>query len=53
MRSATVDRVRELTPVALGEAMALVDDLFGGPAEDGVPAVPTAVFTHPNIGTSA
>ena len=48
---------KELTPVALAEAMALVDHLFG-PAP-GKPAhgpidyelVPTAVFTHPPIGT--
>jgi len=46
----------ELTPVALAEAMALVDHLFG-PAP-GKPKrtmdyenVPTAVFTHPPIGT--
>ena len=46
----------ELTPVALAEAMALVDRLFG-PAP-GKPAramdyanIPTAVFTHPPIGT--
>lgn len=46
----------QLTPVALGEGMALVDHLFG-PA-GGKPArsmaydlIPTAVFTHPNIGT--
>ena len=46
----------ELTPVALAEAMALIDDLFG-PAP-GKPArtmdydlIPTAVFTHPPIGT--
>lgn len=46
----------ELTPVALAEAMALVDHLFG-PAP-GKPArtmdyelIPTAVFTHPPIGT--
>ncbi len=46
----------QLTPVALGEGMALVDHLFG-PAT-GKPArsmaydlIPTAVFTHPNIGT--
>ena len=45
-----------LTPVALAEAMALVDHLFG-PAP-GQPArrmdyagIPTAVFTHPPIGT--
>ncbi|MEO8922513.1 MAG: glutathione-disulfide reductase [Caldimonas sp.] len=46
-----IDRV-QLTPVALAEAMALVEHLFG----DGVRKVdymhiPTAVFTHPNIGT--
>lgn len=46
----------QLTPVALGEAMALVDHLFG-PAAGKQPRgmsydfVPTAVFTHPNIGT--
>ncbi len=46
----------QLTPVALGEAMVLVDHLLG-PAP-GKPAkamsydlIPTAVFTHPNIGT--
>ena len=46
-----IDRV-QLTPVALAEAMALVDDLFGG-AERSVDYmhIPTAVFTHPSIGT--
>ena len=46
----------QLTPVALGEAMAVVDQLFGPP--EGRQArsmsyefIPTAVFTHPNIGT--
>ncbi|HQQ71748.1 MAG TPA: FAD-dependent oxidoreductase, partial [Alicycliphilus sp.] len=46
----------ELTPVALAEAMVLVDHLFG-PAP-GKPKrqmnyddIPTAVFTHPPIGT--
>ncbi len=46
----------ELTPVALAEAMAWVDQVFG-PAP-GKPArqmdydnIPTAVFTHPPIGT--
>lgn len=46
----------QLTPVALGEAMVVVDELFG-PAP-GKPArrmsydfIPTAVFTHPSIGT--
>jgi glutathione reductase (NADPH) len=46
----------ELTPVALAEAMALVDHLFG-PAPGKAPRtmsyddIPTAVFTHPAIGT--
>jgi glutathione reductase (NADPH) len=46
----------QLTPVALGEAMALVDHLLG-PATGKAPRsmsydfIPTAVFTHPNIGT--
>jgi glutathione reductase (NADPH) len=46
-----IDRV-QLTPVALAEAMALVDDLFGD-VERHVDYmhIPTAVFTHPNIGT--
>ena len=46
-----IDRV-QLTPVALAEAMALIDDLFGG-VERHVDYlhIPTAVFTHPNIGT--
>jgi glutathione reductase (NADPH) len=46
----------QLTPVALGEAMVVVDQLFGPAA--GKPHrtmsydfIPTAVFTHPNIGT--
>ena len=42
----------QLTPVALGEAMALVDHLFGdGKRKMGYDNIPTAVFTHPNIGT--
>jgi glutathione reductase (NADPH) len=46
----------QLTPVALGEAMVVVDQLFG-PVEGKAPRsmsyefIPTAVFTHPNIGT--
>lgn len=47
----------QLTPVALGEAMVVVDTLFGPPA--GKPPrqmsydfIPTAVFTHPSIGTA-
>ena len=46
-----IDRV-QLTPVALAEAMALVDDLFGGVGRRvDYMQIPTAVFTHPNIGT--
>jgi glutathione reductase (NADPH) len=46
----------QLTPVALGEAMVLVDHLFGpqaGKAKRNMSYefIPTAVFTHPNIGT--
>jgi glutathione reductase (NADPH) len=42
----------QLTPVALGEAMAVVDHLFGdGKRKIGYDFVPTAVFTHPNIAT--
>jgi glutathione reductase (NADPH) len=42
----------QLTPVALGEAMALVDHLFGdGQRKLSYDYIPTAVFTHPNIGT--
>ena len=46
----------QLTPVALGEAMALVDHLFGPPSGKVARSmsyqfIPTAVFTHPNIGT--
>lgn len=46
----------QLTPVALGEAMVVVDQLFG-PAAGKTPRnmsyefIPSAVFTHPNIGT--
>lgn len=46
-----IDRV-QLTPVALAEAMALVDRLFGtGDRNVDYALIPTAVFTHPNIGT--
>jgi len=46
-----IDRV-QLTPVALAEAMALVDRLFGnGLRSVDYELIPTAVFTHPNIGT--
>ncbi|ARU05185.1 glutathione-disulfide reductase [Comamonas serinivorans] len=46
----------ELTPVALAEAMALVDQLYGpapGKAarQMNYDNIPTAVFTHPAIGT--
>ncbi len=49
-----IDRVH-LTPVALAEAMALVDRLFGPRAGAAARAVdyamiPTAVFTHPSVG---
>ncbi|WP_077003319.1 glutathione-disulfide reductase [Variovorax sp. KK3] len=43
---------QQLTPVALAEAMAVVDALFGaGPRTLDYEFTPTAVFTHPNIGT--
>ena len=50
-----IDRV-QLTPVALAEAMALVDRLFGDENQKSARSVdyeliPTAVFTDPNIGT--
>ena len=46
----------QLTPVALSEAMVVVDALFGPPAGKeprgmSYDFIPTAVFTHPNIGT--
>src|SRR5678815_3602076 len=46
-----IDRF-QLTPVALAEAMVLVDHLFGaGQRAMDYEGIPTAVFTHPNIGT--
>ena len=46
-----IDRV-QLTPVALAEAMVLVDHLFsGGQRRLDYELIPTAVFTHPSIGT--
>jgi glutathione reductase (NADPH) len=46
-----IDRV-QLTPVALAEAMALVEVLFGSAGRKvDYMQIPTAVFTHPNIGT--
>jgi len=42
----------QLTPVALAEAMVVVDALFGeGRRRLDYEFIPTAVFTHPNIGT--
>jgi glutathione reductase (NADPH) len=46
-----IDRV-QLTPVALAEAMVVVDRLFGsGRRTMDYENIPTAVFTHPNVGT--
>jgi glutathione reductase (NADPH) len=46
-----IDRI-QLTPVALAEAMALVEHLYGsGTRRVDYEDVPTAVFTHPNVGT--
>ncbi|MGJ7511755.1 glutathione-disulfide reductase [Variovorax sp. GT1P44] len=43
---------QQLTPVALAEAMVVVDTLFGkGKKQLDYQYTPTAVFTHPNIGT--
>lgn len=42
----------QLTPVALAEAMVVVDELFGSARRRmDYEFIPTAVFTHPNIGT--
>lgn len=46
----------QLTPVALGEAMVVVDALCGpapgkAPRDMSYDFIPTAIFTHPNIGT--
>ena len=42
----------QLTPVALGEAMVLAERLFGsGGRKMGYDFIPTAIFTHPNVGT--
>ncbi|KWT87788.1 Glutathione reductase [Variovorax sp. WDL1] len=47
-----VSTKQQLTPVALAEAMVVADTLFGqGPRELDYEFTPTAVFTHPNIGT--
>ncbi|HWH81443.1 MAG TPA: glutathione-disulfide reductase [Burkholderiaceae bacterium] len=46
-----IDRVH-LTPVALAEAMALVERLFGAPRRPiDYGLIPTAVFTQPSVGT--
>ncbi|ADJ64792.1 glutathione-disulfide reductase [Herbaspirillum seropedicae] len=46
-----IDRVA-LTPVALAEAMAVVSRLFGkGERGMSYANIPTAVFSHPNVGT--
>ncbi|HEY2254052.1 MAG TPA: glutathione-disulfide reductase [Variovorax sp.] len=43
---------QQLTPVALAEAMVVVDALFGkGRRHLDYEFTPTAVFTHPNVGT--
>lgn len=46
----------QLTPVALGEAMVVVDQLFGPaagkpPRDMSYDYIPTAIFTHPSVGT--
>jgi glutathione reductase (NADPH) len=42
----------QLTPVALAEGMVVADRLFGkGQRAMAYEGIPTAVFTHPNIGT--
>jgi glutathione reductase (NADPH) len=46
-----IDRIH-LTPVALAEAMALIDHLFGaGARKVDYQLIPTAVFTNPSIGS--
>ena len=46
-----IDRVH-LTPVALAEAMVLVDHLYGADLRKlDYELIPTAVFTHPSVGT--
>jgi glutathione reductase (NADPH) len=46
-----IDRI-QLTPVALGEAMVVAHNLYGGADRKMDYAdIPTAVFTHPNVGT--
>ncbi|HEX6361317.1 MAG TPA: FAD-dependent oxidoreductase, partial [Albitalea sp.] len=46
-----IDRM-QLTPVAIAEAMVVVDRLFGsGTRHMDYEAIPTAVFTHPSLAT--
>jgi glutathione reductase (NADPH) len=46
-----IDRVH-LTPVALAEAMAVIDHLFGAKQRSvDYATIPTAVFTHPSVGS--
>jgi len=46
-----IDKV-QLTPVALAEGMSLARRLFGGPNQTvSYEAIPTAVFSQPNVGT--
>jgi glutathione reductase (NADPH) len=46
-----IDRM-QLTPVALREGMTLADELFGeGLLKTSYENVPTAVFSHPNVGS--
>jgi len=40
-----------LTPVAIGEAMALVETINGHPTAMGYGEIPTAVFSRPQVGT--
>lgn len=42
----------ELTPVALAEGVSLAHELFGdGPVDYNFDSIPTAIFSHPQIGT--
>jgi glutathione reductase (NADPH) len=46
-----IDRVA-LTPVATSEGMVVAEQLFGKPGRStNYPLVPTAVFSHPNVGS--
>ncbi len=47
-----VSTKQQLTPIATAEAMAVVDTLFGkGRRQLDYEFTPTAIFTHPNVGT--